>query len=155
MVWPSHVAAPDLPGEVGSAGVTRELSRPRGCAEDPDLTELGEGPETVVPAVRPGGRMPRGPEARGSVDYEKSQGLDTLAGGTPICMYRQTPSRPQRPTPPPNRDRRGRSGQTQLSAYLQLNLKSNMSTKVLTRLTQFNNKEYAMRGQQDKGFRVK
>jgi hypothetical protein len=32
--------------------------------------------------------MPRGPEARGSVDYEKSQGLDTLAGGTPICMYR-------------------------------------------------------------------
>jgi hypothetical protein len=54
-----------------------------------ELMELGEGPEIVVPAVRPGGRMPRGPEARGSVDYEKSQGLDSLAGGTPICMYRQ------------------------------------------------------------------
>jgi hypothetical protein len=91
MVWPSHVAAPDLPGEAGSAGVTRELSRPRGCAKVPDLTELGEGPETVAPAVRPGGRMPRGPEARGSVDYEKYQGLDTLAGGTPICMYRHFP----------------------------------------------------------------
>jgi hypothetical protein len=35
--------------------------------------------------------MPRGPEARGSVDYEKYQGLDTLAGGTPICMYRHFP----------------------------------------------------------------
>jgi hypothetical protein len=33
--------------------------------------------------------MPRGPEVRGSVDYEKPQGLDTLAGGTPICVYRQ------------------------------------------------------------------
>jgi hypothetical protein len=41
MVWPSHVAAPDLQGEAGSAGVTRELSRPRGRAEAPDLTELG------------------------------------------------------------------------------------------------------------------
>jgi hypothetical protein len=99
MVWPSHVAVPDLPGEAGSAGVTRELSRPRGCAEAPDLTELGEGPETAVPAVRSGGRMPRGPEARGSVDYEKSQGLDTLAGGTLICMYRQRP-----PGPPRERD---------------------------------------------------
>jgi hypothetical protein len=26
MVRPSHVAAPDLPGETGSAGATRELS---------------------------------------------------------------------------------------------------------------------------------
>jgi hypothetical protein len=80
-------------------GATRELSHPPGCAEAPDLMELGEGPETVVPAVRPGGRMPRGPEARGSVDYEKYQGLDTLAGGTPICMYRQRP-----PGPPRERD---------------------------------------------------
>jgi hypothetical protein len=37
MVRPSHVAAPDLPGEAGSAGASRELSRPPGCAEAPDL----------------------------------------------------------------------------------------------------------------------
>jgi hypothetical protein len=87
------MASPDLPGKAGSAGVVRGRACPRGCAEASDLTELGEGPETVAPAVRPGGRNPCVPEPRGSVDYEKSQCLDTLAGGTPICMYRQNPSR--------------------------------------------------------------
>jgi hypothetical protein len=74
MVWPSHVAAPDLPGEAGSAGATRGLSRPPGCAEAPDLMEPGEGPETVVPAVRPGGRMPRDSEVRGCSWIMRSQG---------------------------------------------------------------------------------
>jgi hypothetical protein len=96
MARPSHMASPDLPGEAGSAGVIRGLSCPRGYAEAPDLTELGEGPETAVPAVRPGGRIPRVPEPRGSVDYGKPQCLDTLAGGTPICMYRQWPPGPPR-----------------------------------------------------------
>jgi hypothetical protein len=72
MVRPSHVAAPGLPGETGSAGLLESSPARLGVQRPPDLMELGEGPETVVPAVRPGGRMPRGPEARGSVDYEKS-----------------------------------------------------------------------------------
>jgi hypothetical protein len=45
MVRPSHVAAPDLPGESGSAGATRELSSLPGHVEAPDLGEHGEGPE--------------------------------------------------------------------------------------------------------------
>jgi hypothetical protein len=54
MVRPSHAAASDLPGESGSAGATRELPCLPWHAEVPDLRELGEGPETSVPAVRPG-----------------------------------------------------------------------------------------------------
>jgi hypothetical protein len=54
MVQPSHVAAPDLPGESGSAEATRELSSLSGHVEVPDLEEHGEGPETMVPAVKPG-----------------------------------------------------------------------------------------------------
>jgi hypothetical protein len=54
MVQPSHVAGPDLPGESGSAGATRELSSLPGHAEAPDLEEHEEGSETMVPAVRPG-----------------------------------------------------------------------------------------------------
>jgi hypothetical protein len=44
--------------------------------------------------------MPRPPEGKGG-DYElrDAKGLDTLAGGTPICMYRQRP-----PGPPRERD---------------------------------------------------
>jgi hypothetical protein len=45
---------PGPPGESGFAGATRELSCPLGHAEAPDLLELREGPETMVPAVRPG-----------------------------------------------------------------------------------------------------
>jgi hypothetical protein len=37
MVRPSHVAAPDLPGESGPAGATRELSCLLGHVEVPDL----------------------------------------------------------------------------------------------------------------------
>jgi hypothetical protein len=47
-------SGPGPPGESGPAGATREPSCPPGCAEAPDLLELREGPETVVPAVRPG-----------------------------------------------------------------------------------------------------
>jgi hypothetical protein len=54
MVRPSHVAVPDLPRESGSAGATRELPCLPWHAEILDLRELGEGPETMVPAVRPG-----------------------------------------------------------------------------------------------------
>jgi hypothetical protein len=54
MVRSSHVAAPDLPGESGSTGATRELSSLPGHVEAPDQEEHGEGPETMVPAVRPG-----------------------------------------------------------------------------------------------------
>jgi hypothetical protein len=56
MVRPSHVAAPDLSRESGSAGATRELPCLPWHAEVMDLRELGEGggPETMVPAVRPG-----------------------------------------------------------------------------------------------------
>jgi hypothetical protein len=54
MVRPSHAAVPDLPGGSGSAGATRELPCLTWHAEAPDLRELGEGPETTVPAVRPG-----------------------------------------------------------------------------------------------------
>jgi hypothetical protein len=54
MVRSSHVAAPDLPGESGSAGATRELPCLPWHAEVLDLRELGEGPETMIPAVRPG-----------------------------------------------------------------------------------------------------
>jgi hypothetical protein len=43
MVRPSHVAAPDLPGESGSARAT--LSSLPGHAEAPDVEEHGEGPE--------------------------------------------------------------------------------------------------------------
>jgi hypothetical protein len=45
---------PGLPGGPGSAGATREPSCPPWCAEAPGLLKLGEGPETVVPAVRLG-----------------------------------------------------------------------------------------------------
>jgi len=41
----------------------------------------------------------------------------------------RTSSQPQRPTPPPHLDRRGRSGRTPLPAPLQLGLESNLSTK--------------------------
>jgi hypothetical protein len=37
MVWPSHVAAPDLPGESESAEATRELPWLHGHVEAPDL----------------------------------------------------------------------------------------------------------------------
>jgi hypothetical protein len=59
---PSHVAAPDLIGESGSAATTRVLPCPTWHAEAPELRELGEGPETTVPAVRPGpyATLPRG-----------------------------------------------------------------------------------------------
>jgi hypothetical protein len=62
MVRPSHAAAPDLPGKSGSVGATRELPCLTWHAEAPDLRELGEGPETTVPAVRPGpyATSPRG-----------------------------------------------------------------------------------------------
>jgi hypothetical protein len=53
MVRPSNVAAPDLPGESGSAGATRELPCLPWHAEVLDLRELEEGPDTMVPAVRP------------------------------------------------------------------------------------------------------
>jgi hypothetical protein len=77
MVRPSHAAAPDLPGESGSAGATRELPCLPWHAEAPDLRELGEGPETTVPAVSPG-RMPRHPEGEGEITYG-----DTLRAWTP------------------------------------------------------------------------
>jgi hypothetical protein len=89
MVRSSHVAAPDLPGEAGSAGVTRKLSRPPGCAETPGLMELGGGSGDRGPscqARRPYATWPRGEEEYGLWEAE---GLDTLAGDTPICMYRQ------------------------------------------------------------------
>jgi hypothetical protein len=92
MVRPSHVAAPDLPGEAGSAGATRELSRSPGCAETPGLMELGRGSGGRGPscqARRPYATWPRG---EGEYGLWESEGLDTLAGGTPICMYRQRPS---------------------------------------------------------------
>jgi hypothetical protein len=62
MVRPSHVAAPDHPGESESAGVARELPCLPWQAEVLDLRELGEGPETMVPAVRaePYATSPRG-----------------------------------------------------------------------------------------------
>ena len=47
-----------------------------------------------------------------------------------------TPSQPQQPTPPPYLDQRGKSSRTPLPAHLQLGLESNLSTKVLGRLTQ-------------------
>jgi hypothetical protein len=53
MVWPSHVAAPDLRGESGSAGATRELPCLPWHAEVLDLRELREGPKTAIPAVSP------------------------------------------------------------------------------------------------------
>jgi hypothetical protein len=53
-VWPPHVAAPDLPGESGSAGAIREHPCPHGHS--------GGGLETMNPAVRPGpyATSPRG-----------------------------------------------------------------------------------------------
>jgi hypothetical protein len=36
-VWPPHVAAPDLPGESGSVGATREHPCLHGHVEAPDL----------------------------------------------------------------------------------------------------------------------
>jgi hypothetical protein len=58
MVRPSHAAVPDLPGESGSVGATRELPCLPWYVVAPDLRELGEGPETTVPAVRPVGFYP-------------------------------------------------------------------------------------------------
>jgi hypothetical protein len=88
MVRPSHVAAPDLPGEAGSAGATRELSPSPGCAEAPGLMELGGGSGGRGPSCQ--ARRPYATWARGEGEYGlwESEGLDTLAGGTPICMYR-------------------------------------------------------------------
>jgi hypothetical protein len=86
MVRPSHVAAPDLPGRglpeispafLGTWGPrfrnsTRRVRRPRSQLSDP-------------------ARMPRPPEGkRGDYELRDAKGLDTLAGGTPICMYRQS-----------------------------------------------------------------
>jgi hypothetical protein len=95
MVRPSHVAAPDLPGQglpesspafLGTWGPqfrnsTGRVRRPRSQLSDP-------------------GRMPRPPEGKRE-DYglRDAKGLDTLAGGTPVCMYRQRP-----PGPPRERD---------------------------------------------------
>jgi hypothetical protein len=53
-VRPPHVAAPDLRGESRSAGATRDLPFLPGHVEAPVLLEPGEGPETMVPAIRPG-----------------------------------------------------------------------------------------------------
>jgi hypothetical protein len=95
MVRPSHVAAPDLPGRglpeispafLGTWGPrfrnsTRRVRRPRSQLSDP-------------------GRMPRPPEGkRGDYELRDAKGLDTLAGGTPVCKYRQRP-----PGPPRERD---------------------------------------------------
>jgi hypothetical protein len=75
MIRPSHVAAPDLPRESGSAGATRELPCLPWHAEVLDLRELGEGPETMVPGL---GRMPRHPGDAGEVTHG-----DTLRAWTP------------------------------------------------------------------------
>jgi hypothetical protein len=94
-VRPSHIAAPDLPGQglpeispafLGTWGPrfrnsTGRVRRPRSQLSDP-------------------GRMPRPPEGkRGDYELRDAKGLDTLAGGTPVCMYRQRP-----PGPPRERD---------------------------------------------------
>jgi hypothetical protein len=84
---------PGPPGEAGCARATRELSRPPGCAETPGLMELGGGSGDRGPscqARRPYAMWPRGEEEYGLWEAE---GLDTLAGGTPICMYRHSPYR--------------------------------------------------------------
>jgi hypothetical protein len=52
MVWPSHVAAPDLPGEAGAAGATRELSSFPGDVGAPVPEQHREGPETTVPSCQ-------------------------------------------------------------------------------------------------------
>jgi hypothetical protein len=64
MVRSSYVAALDLPGESGSAEATRELPCLPWHAEVLDLRELGEGPETMIPTVRPGPRA-TSPRRRG------------------------------------------------------------------------------------------
>jgi hypothetical protein len=104
MVRPSHVAVPDLPGEAGSAGATRELSPSPGCAEAPGLMVLGGGSGGHGPscqARRPYATWPRG---EGEYGLWESEGLDTLAGGTPIRMYRHMGIRPvgvlEPPSPP-------------------------------------------------------
>jgi len=48
---------------------------------------------------------------------------------TMMMSCSRTPSQPQRPTPPPHQNRRGRSGRTPLPTHLQLGLESNLSTK--------------------------
>jgi hypothetical protein len=85
MVRPLHVAAPDLPGRglpeispafLGTWGPrfrnsTGRVRRPRSQLSDR-------------------GRMPRPPEGKkGDYELRDSKGLNTLAGGTPLCMYRQ------------------------------------------------------------------
>jgi hypothetical protein len=90
MVRLSHVAA-GPPGGSGAAGATRKPSCPPWCTGAPGFPELGEGPETVAPAVRPGSHATSPSGRGGGYGLRDARGLDTLAGGTPVCMYRHSP----------------------------------------------------------------
>jgi hypothetical protein len=82
MVRPSHVAAPDLPGETGSAGATRELSRSPGWSETPGLVELGGGSGDRGPSCQARWPYATWPRDEGEYGLWEAEGLDTLAGGT-------------------------------------------------------------------------
>jgi hypothetical protein len=92
-------------------GATRKLSCPPWCTGAPGFPELGEGPETVAPAVRPGSHATSPSGRGGGYGLRDARGLDTLAGGTPVCMYRQ-----RLPGPPWVRDEPAGGAKSQLRA---------------------------------------
>ena len=56
--------------------------------------------------------------------YMLSRSSITIKPTTMMMSCSRTPSQPQRPTPPPRLDRRGRSGRTPLPVHLQLGLEA-------------------------------
>ena len=56
--------------------------------------------------------------------YMLSRSSITIKPTTMMMSCSRTPSQPQRPTPPPHQDRRGRSGRTPLPTHLQLGLEA-------------------------------
>jgi hypothetical protein len=87
---------PGPPWGVRVRGGSRELPCLPWHAEVLDLRELGEGPETMIPAVRPGPHATSPRRRGGDHIWWYAKGLYTLAGGTPVCMYRQRPPGPPR-----------------------------------------------------------
>ena len=56
--------------------------------------------------------------------YMVSRSSITIKPTTMMMSCSRTPSQPQRPTPPPHQDRRGRSGRTPPRVHLQLSLEA-------------------------------
>ena len=85
--------------------------------------------------------------------YMLSRSSITIKPTTMMMSCSRTPSQPQRPTPPPHLDRRGRSDRTPLLVHLQLSLEATWVQRYSAKLTRIN-KQGSWKGS-SKGFRVK